>query len=93
MELQNGNITTAKRLIAEALTRDKRQGSGWLIASQIEEQLGNDGLVGLILRRGIECAPADVELYRALGEHLLKKGKISDVSYLHVGCDTLSGFD
>jgi Tfp pilus assembly protein PilF len=81
MELHNGNITTAKRLITEALTRDKRQGSGWLIASQIEERLGNDGLVGLILRRGIECAPTDVELYRALGEHMVKKGKINDVRY------------
>jgi Tfp pilus assembly protein PilF len=72
---------TAKRLISEALTRDKRQGSGWLVAAQIEERQGaNNGLVGLILRRGIECAPNEAALYCALGDHLVGRGKFEDVS-------------
>lgn len=80
MELREKNFIAAKRLISEALTRDKRNGSGWLIAAHIEEHLGNDGLADLLLRRGIECAPSDAELYRALGENLLGKGKIDNVS-------------
>lgn len=74
----------ARRLIAEALTRDKRQGTGWLVAAQIEERQGNDGLVGLALRRGIECAPHEAELYRALGEHLVGRGNVEDVSGLEI---------
>ena len=70
----------AKRLLAKALTLDKSNGSGWLIAANIEQRLGNDGLVGLILRRGIECAPSHAELYRALGEHLVRKGDFANVS-------------
>ena len=58
------------------MTRDKRSGSGWLIAAQIEATLGNHGLEGLLLRRGIECAPNDAELYRTLGEQLVSRGKI-----------------
>ena len=80
LELRDGDVITAKRLISEALTRDKRNGSGWLVAAQIEEKMGNHGLVGLILRRGIECAPGDMELYRALAEHEISRGKIDSVS-------------
>lgn len=79
LELRAGNLVTARRLITEALTRDKRQGTGWLVAAQIEERQGNDGLVGLVLRRGIECAPNEAELYRALGDHLVGKGSFEDV--------------
>ena len=50
------------------------------MAAQIEEKMGNQGLVGLILRRGIECAPRDMELYRALAEHEISRGKIDSVS-------------
>lgn len=70
----------AKRLLAKSLTLNKHNGPGWIIAANIEQRLGNDGLVGLILRRGIECAPTDAELYRALGEHLVQKGDIDNVS-------------
>ena len=89
LELRDGDVITAKRLISEALTRDKRNGSGWLVAAQIEEKMGNQGLVGLILRRGIECAPGDMELYRALAEHEISRGKIDSVSrssVLFVAC-------
>jgi len=63
-------------LIAQALTRDKRNGAGWLIAAEIEERLENSGLATLLLRRGIECAPTQPELYRALGDLLVRKGKV-----------------
>ncbi|KAL7451764.1 hypothetical protein ACHAWC_003562, partial [Mediolabrus comicus] len=82
LELRDGDVITAKRLISEALTRDKRNGSGWLVAAQIEEKMGNQGLVGLILRRGIECAPGDMELYRALAEHEISRGKIDSAREL-----------
>lgn len=72
------NFTDAKALITEALTRDKRYGSGWIVAAEIERRLGNSGLVNLILRRGIECCPAYVELYRALGDSLIGSGKIKE---------------
>lgn len=78
--MRDGDIITAKRLIGEALTRDKRNGSGWLVAAKIEEKLKNNGLVGLILRRGIECAPLDTDLYSALAEHELSRGRINSVS-------------
>jgi len=78
LELRQENFVAAKRLLAKALTLDKKNGSGWLLAAEIERRLGNDGLVGLILRRGIECAPNYAELYRALGDHLLhKKGDVA----------------
>jgi len=80
LELRSGDIITAKCLIGEALTRDKRNGSGWLVAAKIEEKMNNYGLVGLILRRGIECAPGNIELYRALAEHEISRGKIDSVS-------------
>jgi hypothetical protein len=32
------------------------------------------------LRRGIECAPGDIELYRALAEHEINRGRIDSVS-------------
>ena len=91
LELRSGDVITAKRLIGEALTKDKRNGSGWLVAAKIEEKMENQGLVGLILRRGIECAPGDTELYRALAEHEISRGKIDSVSrcitlYLPVVC-------
>ena len=76
LELKLGNYTDAKALITEALTRDKRNGSGWIVAAEIERKLGNAGLVNLILRRGIECCPTHVELYRALGDSLMTNGKI-----------------
>ena len=63
---------------SEALTRDKTHGSGWLIAADIEERQGNVGLVGLLLRRGIECAPFDPSLYRAYGEYLVRNGEINE---------------
>lgn len=78
LELREGNHQDARKLIAEALTRNKKNGSGWLIAAQIEEEAGNGGLVSLILRRGIECAPNDPELYRRLGEYLVQKGHYND---------------
>jgi tetratricopeptide (TPR) repeat protein len=78
LELRAGNLDVAKKLITDALTRDKTQGSGWAIAARIEELQGNDGLVGLLLRRGIECAPYDPTLYRVLGDYLVSKGKIDD---------------
>lgn len=81
LELRDGDVITAKRLIGEALTRDKRNGSGWLVAAQIEEKMDNHGLVGLILRRGIECAPGDAELYIALAEHEISRGKIDSVRW------------
>jgi tetratricopeptide (TPR) repeat protein len=78
MELREGNEKAAKALIAQSLTRDKRNGSGWLIAAQIEERLGNDGLANLLLRRGIECSPTKAELYRSLGNSLMRKRKINE---------------
>jgi tetratricopeptide (TPR) repeat protein len=57
---------------------NQRNGSGWLVAAEIEERLGNEGLRNLLLRRGIECSPTDVELYRALGNSLVSRGKISE---------------
>ena len=50
------------------------------MAANIEEKMGNHGLVGLILRRGIECAPEDTELYQALANHEMSRGKIDSVS-------------
>lgn len=84
LELRSGDVVTAKRLIGEALTINKRNGSGWLIAANIEEKMGNQGLVNLILRRGIECAPGDTELYRSLAEHEISRGKIDSVSCCHM---------
>lgn len=81
LELRDGNYLIAKRLIGEALTRDKTLGPGWLVAAEIEENLGNDGLVSLILRRGIECCTNDAELYYTLGQFYVKRGKIADVSF------------
>ena len=78
LELRLGNFTDAKALITEALTRDKRNGSGWIVAADIERKLGNAGLENLILRRGIECCPTHVELYRSLGDSLISSGKINE---------------
>lgn len=74
LEMRAENIERAKILISEALTRDKSHGSSWLIAAKIEEKLGNRGLVGLILRRGLECSPYDPELYRVSAEFEAKGG-------------------
>ncbi|EED89168.1 predicted protein [Thalassiosira pseudonana CCMP1335] len=82
LELRDGDVITARRLIGEALTRDKRNGSGWLVAAKIEEKMKNHGLVGLILRRGIECAPDDTELYQALADHEISRGKIDSAREL-----------
>lgn len=76
LELRECNFDAAKALISEALTRDKRNGSGWLIAAEIEERLGNQGLCTLLLRRGIECAPTNAQLYCALGDAFVRQGKI-----------------
>jgi Tfp pilus assembly protein PilF len=70
----------ARKLITESLTRNKSHGSGWLIAAEIEMDCGNDGLVSLLLRRGIECAPNDAELYNKLGSVLVGKGQLMNVS-------------
>jgi Tfp pilus assembly protein PilF len=78
LELREGNYQAARKLIAEALTRNKKNGRGWIIAAQIEEQDGHSGLVSLLLRRGIECNPNDAELYRELGEYFVGQGKIDD---------------
>ena len=89
LELRSGDVLTAKRLISEALTRDKTNGEGWLVAAKIEEKMDNQGLVGLILRRGIECSPLDTELYRALADHEISRGRIDSVSVV-VSCAILS---
>lgn len=86
--MRDGDILTAKRLIGEALTRNKRNGSGWLVAAKIEEKMENYGLVGLILRRGIECAPMDTDLYSALAEHEMSAGRIDSVR-----CSCILWFD
>ena len=78
LEMREGNHEKARKLISEALTRNKQNGRGWIIAAEIEEEKGNDGLSLLMLRRGIECDPDNAELYRKLGDHLLGKGKIND---------------
>ena len=75
LELRSENVERAKILISEALTWNKSHGSSWLIAAKIEEKLGNQGLVGLILHRGLECAPNDPELYRAIAELEVKRGR------------------
>ena len=93
LELQDGDVLTAKNLIGEALTRDKRNGSGWLVAAQIEEKMDNHGLVGLILRRGIECAPGDAQLYIALADHEISRGKIDSVSWILCDCMFCVAFD
>lgn len=77
-ELNEGQVGAAKALITQALTRDKRNGQGWLIASEIERRLNNVGLSRLLLRRGIECAPAHAPLYKAFGDDLLEQGKIGE---------------
>jgi len=82
-ELRERNFTAAKALIAQALTRDKRNGDGWVIAAEIEERLGNDGLASLLLRRGIECSPTKPELYRSLGDSLVRKGKINEAREIY----------
>ena len=82
LELREENYGEAKALIAEALTRDKHNGVGWMIASDIEQQMGHYGLSLLVLRRGIECSESSnnqnskVRLYRALGDTLVRLGKI-----------------
>uniref|UniRef100_A0A6S8QV48 Uncharacterized protein n=1 Tax=Chaetoceros debilis TaxID=122233 RepID=A0A6S8QV48_9STRA len=76
LEVRGENYEKAKTLISEALTKDKTRGTGWLVAAKIEEKMGNEGLVGLILQRGIECAPHSVKLLSALAEYEVKRGKI-----------------
>lgn len=79
LELREGNYDAAKALISQALTRDKRNGLGWRIAAAIEERVGNHGLCSLLLRRGIECSPTtNALLYRALGDALVRQGKINE---------------
>lgn len=82
LEMRGGNFDRAKTLIGEALTRDRTLGSGWLVAAKIEEKQGNDGIVGLILQRGLDYAPNDAELYCALAEFEIKHGKIDDARKL-----------
>ena len=78
LEMKDENYSSAKLLIAEALTRDKTCGQAWLMAAEIERKLGNDGLHELLLRRGIQYAPTDTGLYRALGASLAQKWKYSE---------------
>jgi tetratricopeptide (TPR) repeat protein len=76
LELKEQNYDSAKALIAQALTRDKSHASGWLVAAEIESHYNNKGLMNLILRRGIECAPTSPALYKALGDLLAGQSKI-----------------
>ena len=73
----------ARRLISEALTRNKRGGSGWLVAAKIEEKGENDGLAMLLLRRGLENAPNNPEMYCALANQEVKRGRINEVRKIH----------
>ena len=82
LEIRGENYEKAKTLISEALTRDKSEGSGWLVAAKIEEHLGNEGLMIMILRRGLECAPNSAELYCAVAEYEVKRGKIDLVCFI-----------
>lgn len=82
LEMQEGNWLQAKRLIGEALTLDKTDGGSWLVAATIEGKLENMGLEGLLLRRGIECAPNNPELYVALAENEIQRGKIDSAREL-----------
>jgi len=77
LEMQTDNFVKAKTVISKALTLDKTNGSGWLVAAQIEEKLVNDGLVEMILKRGLECAPYCAKLYCALAEYNIERGKIN----------------
>ena len=76
LELRGEDYEKAKVLIGKALTRDKSEGSGWLVAAKIEEKLGNDGLMIMILRRGLECAPNSPEIYCAVADYEVSRGKI-----------------
>ena len=88
LELRQGQYVQAKKLIGEALTRDKTQGSGWRVAAQIEEKQGNIGLVGMILKRGLQCSPNDAELYCAVAEYEFNRGKIDSArDYLEKGLE------
>ena len=89
--MRGENYEKARALISEALTRDKKAGSGWLVAAKIEEKVGNEGLVGMILQRGLECAPYAAPLYCALAEFELKRGKIDLVCWF-LTCDVISAF-
>jgi tetratricopeptide (TPR) repeat protein len=77
LELRAEDYSAAKTLITQALTLNKRNGRGWMIAAEIEDKQGNVGLASLLLRRGIECAPSSVILYKQLGSLLLSKGRIN----------------
>lgn len=83
LEIRGENYEKAKIVIGEALTRDKSEGSGWLVAAKIEEKLGNEGLMIMILRRGLECAPNSADLYCAVADYEVNRGKIDLV------CDTI----
>jgi tetratricopeptide (TPR) repeat protein len=79
LELREGNYEKARKLISEALTLNKQNGRGWIIAAEIEEEDGHAGLAALLLRRGIECDPNNGELYNKLGTQLIERqGKIND---------------
>ena len=98
--MRGDNFKKAKALIGEALTRDKSQGTGWLVAAKVEEKQGNDGLVALILQRGLECAPNHAPLYCALAELEIRRGKIQVVSktcrrfvLLFLRCDSENNVD
>jgi len=80
LELRGENYDQAKRLIGEALTRNKREGSGWLVAAKIEEKIGNNALSMMLLRRGLQYAPNHAEMYCALANQEVRLGKINEVS-------------
>ena len=82
LEMRSDNLEKAKALIGEALSRDKNQGSGWLIAAKIEDRQGNKGLAKLVLQRGLKYAPNDATLYCAMAEYEVESGKIQAVRIL-----------
>ena len=72
LEMRDGNYQASRKLITEALTRNKKNGHGWLVAAEIEEAAGNSGLVNLLLRRGIEVREVLVILFRPSTIHFVQ---------------------
>lgn len=78
LEMREGNQQSARKLITEALTRNKKNGHSWLVAAEIEETGGNFGLVNLLLRRGIEVSKTCYRVQRLLfSSFLLIKQQIT----------------
>jgi tetratricopeptide (TPR) repeat protein len=83
LEMRNENYDKAKVLISEALTRNKKAGSGWVVAAKIEENLGNRPLMALILRRGLEYDPYCYQLYIALADYEFQRGRVQAVCVIN----------